>query len=245
MRWLSVAVAAVVATATPALAQTQAQQDRLDRIAKLGANTAFCARLGMTLDPRIGEKLSVAVKAETASWGVAPATIERLQVQALQRETRLFKIDLEAAAGTAKTDAQLRNVRAILLPYSRVCVEALSDPIYSRLLTAPPGFNVDEALTAYADTMLESGGLASWQTPGIQARGDMMMVAGACRNSIGGARSDALRAEFGKTDDPRARAFYAKSFDEALNDPEFRFNLVQCNGLISQNRSKIAKAKSE
>jgi hypothetical protein len=243
MRRLGLLVIALGA-ATSATAQTQAQQDRLDRIAKLGVNLPMCERLGMKLSSDMGPKIAVAVKAETANWSVDPATVARLQSEALRREGRLLASDLDAAAGHAKTDAQLRGVRSILLDYGRLCMEALSDPIYSGLVSAPVGFELGKAATELADTMLEGGGLASWQTPEIQARGDMMMVAGGCRKRIGGARSDALRAEFGKADDPRAREYYTRTFDNALNDPELEFSAAQCDGLISKYRAAIGRYRS-
>lgn len=87
--------------------------------------------------------------------------------------------------------------------------------------------------------MLEAGGLASWQTPEIQARGDLMMLAGICRSKIGPARSDALVKEFGQSDDPRVRNYYTKSFDEGLDDPTVIETLAGCNKAITPYRAKI------
>ena len=121
-------------------------------------------------------------------------------------------------------------------------MEAIRDPIFSQVITAPAGYDLNNAVTAFSDSMLEAGGLASWQTPAIQARGDMMMLAGTCRAQIGAARSDALVSQFGQTDDARVRGYYRRSFDEGLADTELNFTLAQCNRAITNQRNDIAAA---
>lgn len=90
--------------------------------------------------------------------------------------------------------------------------------------------------------MLEAGGLASWQTPDIQARGDMMMLAGVCRAQIGATRSDALVRQYGQTDDARVRGYYRGSFDSGLADTELTFTLAQCNRAIANQQKDIEAA---
>ena len=100
----------------------------------------------------------------------------------------MLSVDLDTAAASAKTSQQLRGIRAILLGYGHTCMEATTDPIFSKVIAAPPGYDLNNAVTLEADSILEAGGLASWQTPAVQARGDMMMLAGTCRSQIGAAR---------------------------------------------------------
>lgn len=230
----------ICALATAATAQTQVQQDRIDRVSRFVVTAPFCKGLGMTVDPEMPNKVELAFKAETSSWPIDPAIVERLKMASINRQVNVLKVDLDAAVKNAKTDSQLRQIKTILVGYGRTCVEATNDPIFSSLISAPAGFDLDRAATDLGDTMLENGGLASWQTPVIQAHGDMMMVAGACRKVIGKVRSDALVAEFGRSDDPRTREYYMKSFDDALNDPELDFDMVQCNRLIARYRAKLA-----
>lgn len=241
-REISVAALVGIMWATPTLAQSQAQQDRIDQVSRFVVTAPMCNKLGMTVDPALPDKVEAAFKAETSAWSIAPAVLERLKGASIQRQSNVLKVDFEMASENAKTDAQLRQVSKVLTGYGRTCLEAIRDPIFSQVMTAPPGFDLDRASTAMADSMLEAGGLASWQTPAIQARGDMMMVAGACRKRIGKARSDALVMEFGKSDSPRTREYYLKAFDDALNDPELDFDLIQCNRLVSRYRAAIAKA---
>jgi hypothetical protein len=220
------------------LAQTQAQHDRLDQIARYVVTAPMCQRLGMRVDPNLPAKVEAAVAVETSSWSVDPSTLSRLKSEAISRQGAILKTDLQTAADSAKTDAQLRNVRSILIGYGRTCLAAATDTIFSAVVIAPSGYDLDKAATAAADEMLEAGGLASWETPKIQARGDLMMLAGTCRSKIGAVRSDALVREFGQTDDPRIRAYYARSFDEGLADQTTITTLAGCNRAIAAYRLK-------
>lgn len=227
-----------VAAALPAHAQTQAQQDRLNEIAKFVVTSPMCEQLGMQVDPDLPTKAADAVEVETAGWQVDRATVERLVSETTARQGAMLKTDLGAASANAKTDAQLRGLRNILLGYGHTCMAAAADPIFSALIVAPPGYDLERAATGMSDGMLEEGGLASWQTPRIQSRGDLMMLAGTCRSKIGAARSDALVKEFGQSDDPRVRNYYSKSFDGGLADPTIVSTLAGCNRAIAAYRAK-------
>ncbi|MGU3390756.1 hypothetical protein [Sphingomonas sp. M1A8_2b] len=239
---IRIAILAVIAAPTPAFAQSQTQQDRIDEVSRFVVTAPICGSLGMTVDPALPNKVEGAFKLETSKWSAAPAAIERLKLASIQRQSNVLKVDLETASANAKTDAQLRQVGSILRGYGRTCLDATRDPIFSQVIIAPSGFDLGRAMTDMADSMLEAGGLASWQTPAIQSRGDMMMVAGACRKRIGKARSDALIAEFGKSESPRTREYFLKAFDDALNDPELDFDIAKCNRLIMRYSAAIAKA---
>lgn len=239
---IGLAAIVVIAATMPALAQSQAQQDRIDEVSRFVVTAPICGKLGMTVDPALPDKVGGAFKTETSAWSVAPAAIERLKLESIQRQSNVLKVDLDTASANAKTDAQLRQIGSILRGYGGTCLAATQDPIFSQVITAPSDFDLGRAVTDMADSMLEAGGLASWQTPAIQARGDMMMVAGACRKWIGKARSDTLVAEFGKSESPRAREYYLKAFDDALNDPELDFDVAQCNRLVTRYRATIANA---
>lgn len=238
---ISLAALAIVTAATPAFAQSQAQQDRIDEVSRFVVTAPICRKLGMMVDPALPDKVEGAFATETSVWLLAPVAIERLKLASIERQSNVLKVDLETASANAKTDAQLRQIGSILRSYGQTCLVATRDPIFAQVITVPSGFDLDRAATDTADGMLEAGGLASWQTPAIQARGDMMMVAGACRKRIGKARSDALVAEFGKSDSPRTRDYYLKSFDDALNDTELNFDVAQCYRLVTRYRAAIAR----
>lgn len=237
--WSAALAALCVIGSVPVYAQTQAQQDRLNRVGQFVVTAPMCEKLGMTLDPELPTKAEVALEAETASWSADPATIERLKDEAVSRQGRMFSVDLEAVSSGAKSEAQLRGLKDILLRYGQTCMAATTDPIFSLLIVPPPGYDLDKAATETADSMLEAGGLASWQTPQIQARGDLMIIAGTCRSEIGPVRSDALVKEFGQSTDPRVRNYYMKSYDVGLSNPAIISTLAGCNKLITSFRAKV------
>ncbi|WP_242187191.1 hypothetical protein [Sphingomonas sp. CARO-RG-8B-R24-01] len=242
IRLLHTAAAAVtimaLAPLEPASGQTQAQQDRLSRVAQFVVTAPMCERLGMSLDPDLPTKAESALQQETGAWNVDPSTIERLKGEAVTRQGAMLKTDLETVSEGAKTAPQLQALKGVLLGYGRTCMAAVTDPIFSHLILPPPGYDLETAATTASDAMLQAGGLASWQTPRIQAHGDMMMLAGTCRSKIGAARSDALMKEFGHSEDARVRSYYSKSFDEGLADPTIIASVDGCTRAIQQTRLK-------
>lgn len=116
-------------------------------------------------------------------------------------------------------------IGSILRGYWRTCLDVTRDPVFSQLISAPSGFDLDLAVTSTADSMVGGWGLASWQTPAIQALGEMLIVAGACRKRIGKARSDADCGVW-QVESPRIRNYYLRAFDDALNDPELDFGVA-------------------
>jgi hypothetical protein len=236
----AMAAAPITMATNPGLSITQAQQDRLNRVAQFLVTAPMCEKLGMKLAPEFPTKVAVAQKAETAPWPVKTARLDQLEVDAISRQSAIYNTDLEAASGHAKTEAQLRQLPKILLRYGRTCMAATADPIFASLIVPPPDYNLEKAVTNAADEILEEGGFASWQTPKIQARGDLMKVAGTCRSRIGAARSDALVREYGQSDDQRVRDYYSKSFDEGLDDPTIISTLAGCNRVIMKIRAKAS-----
>lgn len=234
--WLWIALLATAPSAV--LGQTQAEQDRLDTAAKFVVTAPMCELLGMVVDPELPVKADEALIGEAASWQMDLELLKQLKDQAFARQSRMLGTDLEAAAAAAKTDAELRNIRNVLRGYARTCESATGDPIFSQLIKLPAGWELETAITTASDKMLEGGGLASWQTPAIQARGDLMMLAGTCRAKIGPSRSDALVAEYGKSDDVRERAYYRRSFDDGLADQTIIETLDGCNRAIQRFRAK-------
>lgn len=194
----------------------------------------------MKLDPELPTKVIAALKVEMSSWPMDAARLDKLQVEAFNRQNKIINTDFDAQSRRFKTEAQLRGLRNILLEHGRTCMAASVDPIFSSLIVPPSNYNLERAVTDAADAILEAGGLASWQTSKIQARGDLMKVAGTCRSRIGAARSDALVREFGQSDNQRVRDYYSKSFDEGLGDPTIISTLAGCNRVIAKFRVKAS-----
>ena len=133
-----------------AFAQTQAQQDRLNEVGRFVVTAPMCEKLGMRLHPDLPTKAEAALQAETASWSVESATVERLKGEAIARQGRIISTDLQAAANGAKSDAQLRAIKSILLRYGQTCLAATTDSIFASLIVPPPGYDLENAATKFA-----------------------------------------------------------------------------------------------
>lgn len=119
MKFILGAVVICAIITTPALAQSQAQQDRIDRVAQFVVTAPMCQRLGMTVNPEIGTNVEAAFRAETATWQIAPAIVDALKVASLRRQNAMLRVDLDTASSNARTDEQLRGLHAIAMGYGR------------------------------------------------------------------------------------------------------------------------------
>lgn len=238
--WLWLALCMVALGAAPARAQTQAHIDRADQIAKYGMRLAICKKLGLTLKQGAFDLITELALAEVQTWGLQKSVSDAVLSAAVRRHGQMMKMDFGTAVAEADTAAELRRISLLLEDLGSDCPKMLVDRIYSQVLSAPAGFNLRAAARELADSMLEDGGLASWQTPAVRARGDLMMLAGACRAQIGRVRSDAIVATHGRSDVERERRYYLKSFDNGLSDTELRFTKAQCERAIRVNEGKLA-----
>jgi hypothetical protein len=203
--------------------------------------TPMCTKLGVTLLPGAEDQMAAAIKNEAVASGLEGGVADALIDAAGARQSVILQTDLKAASEAAKSAAQLRGLRLIFVRYGELCVAAAADSLFSRFLKAPSAFDVEAQATLTADTMLEDGGLASWQTPSIQARGDIMMLAGACRSRLGPVRSDELVRLYGRSDDVRERSYYTRAFDLGLADTELQeLDRVQCERAVGRNKAKVA-----
>lgn len=106
-RWLNVlAAAAMAAFATPARGQTAEQFDRLNTLTHYGMVMAWCDKLGMKLAPNWDGQIERRIGAEVQTWELAPDAAKQLISEAVTRQSRLNKIDLDAIAEQkSKTEA--------------------------------------------------------------------------------------------------------------------------------------------
>jgi hypothetical protein len=227
---------------TDALAQTQAQHDRLDELAQFAVVGPMCKKLGFEIAPDFEQRIGPVVEAEIATWGGDQAQLKSASVEAVQRQSQILTTDLQFFSDHATTDQELRDIKRVLIRYGGACQRAANDRVFREFISVPAAFDLDRAAAAETDRMLEDGGLASWQTPLIAARGDMTMIAGACRHVIGPDKSDALLAKYGRSEVLRERAYYRRSFDLGMSDPELTaFTQRQCVTAITNYERKIAK----
>lgn len=226
--------------ASHSFAQTQAQFDQINEVAQRGVAIGACDRFGYVVAPDAGDGLTADLTKEMVTSGLSEAESSRLIAQAVQRNLSRFQTDLDSRLAEAKgaTDLGPKTV-GMLTDLAQMCHRAASDTIVGKYLSEPAGYDLGATVTKLADAMLVDGGLASWQTAQIRNRGDLVSVAGACRRTIGATRSDALFAMYSRTEDPRERDYYARSFQRGIDDPELTaLDSVQCERVISSFTKK-------
>lgn len=240
--FLSCVIAALWIGCVPsgALAQTQVQSERLEEIAQYTVVGGICSKIGFKVADDIGERIGPAVEADIDKWGGDTSRLKAAALEAVSRQSRTFEIDFRFLTDKVLSGKDLSKIKDVFVRYGPVCESAARDTIFKTFISMPVNYDLDKAATAASDALLEDGGEASWQTPPIAARGNLMVIAGACRGVIGPESSNVLRQSYGKSDDPRARAFYDRSFDSGLNDTELKFDKAQCQRAISHFRQKIA-----
>lgn len=200
-----------------------------------------CETLGAKLPKNLLSAAETGLISDGAAWNVDVVTIRQKYREALAREKLAYSTDLQFASDNAKTDAQLRRVKDVILQYARLCSEADHDPMFGALIELPEGFEPNAAAIGWADRALEMGGIASWQTPSIQTRGDLAILAGACRRVLGGRRSDELMQLYGRSEITRERDYFNRAYQMGLEDTELNFDAAQCNRAIEKNRAKLPK----
>lgn len=229
-----------VSLPTLAYSQNQPQFDRLDELALFTVTVPMCRKLGFEIAPDFERRIEPVIDTEISHWG---ADTERLKIvarKAVAHQADVLGADLRAYSDSPRTDQELRNVRKIFTRYGEICQSAARDRLFSAFVTTPTGFDLERAATTAADDLLEGGGLASWQSPLITARGDLMMLAGACRHHIGPNRSDQIQATYGRAENERERDYYRQVFDDGLHDPELgSFTRQQCIRAIQNYERKI------
>lgn len=222
-------------------AQTQIEQDRIDLIAKYTVVSAACLRFHASVSPSIDTLVREGLYAEAASWSINRDSVAESFSRALERENRIFEIDLKFASTHAKTEQELRNLKSVMARYAIICAEAAKDRTFRYYIILPDNFDPTIAASELTDSMLEAGGIASWQTAQIRARGDLMMLAGACRKTIGPVKTDALLKAYGRSDNPRERNYYNNAFQAGLDDTELNFSAAQCDRVIAKFKLNAAK----
>lgn len=234
---------AILAMAFPATAhaQTQEQSDSLERWARYNVNLPTCEELGIGVPVNAGTTagiVNLAMTKEAESWGLTYVDASPLVLAAMHRQGRIYNDEWGEYLREPKiTDEVMRKA---YIKYGQECIDAANDIFFGQFAKLPDGFNLETYVTATLDKRSANDGFASWQTPRIVARGDLMTFAGACRSHIGAAQSDALRTAYGRSDDPRERRYYDWSFDDGMTNPDWQdFSAKQCSRAIEKNREAI------
>lgn len=236
--------AAILALPSWGWAQTQAQFDRIGQLARFHtAASGICLTLGARVEPV--EIIRAAIMTEVATMGLQHDVAERVVSEAVDRETGKARIENKTDLEQLKSSGAFRNFWQTVARRGGACAAAATDATFSQVISLPTDFDLNAASVKVADELLAPSGWASWQTPRIQAKGDILIIAGACRRQFGAARSDKLVATYGKAEDPRERRYYMASFDLGINDYEpDELNLAQCERALKSFLATLASGKA-
>jgi hypothetical protein len=113
--WLGSAALGIGLISQSLHAQTQQQQDRIDRVSRLIVIAPLCRSMGITVDPDLPAKVAAGFRAETAEWGMLSGRLDQLAAASADRQGKLFAQDLDTEAANAKSATQLQKLSTILL----------------------------------------------------------------------------------------------------------------------------------
>lgn len=178
MIWI---IAALMQTAVPT--EHVAAYSRLDTVAGYAGSAAYCGTLGYTLTDDFTSVLAGRALAETKAAGVSEETATIWLREALQRASKIRNAEMAAYSTSLSDEAEIATtVRAMYSDLQAKCAVVAADPISIGILTAGTPAELQSAKTAMEDSLLADVGAASWQTPTIWARGELLMGLGVCKN---------------------------------------------------------------
>lgn len=237
--------------AGPAGAQgTLATTTRLEQVAQYIASSGACPQFGYAMDMEGVTALQARVLARAEAEGMSSDAAKGAFVGAMDRQLQVMRNGYATALANVEGATNIRAATmSVMTRLAKKCREVAADPDFAVMLKAPSP--ADEAIKVrdYADSLLESGGYASWQTAAIQARGDLAYAAGTCRAHLSPAAFTALIGPIVDLAKPvdqmdRERRYYARSYQRGMESAaEDDFDEAQCARLIARNKAKLAPKK--
>ena len=217
---------------------------RVDRMAEYVAVAPWCEKIGYTLAPDFADRLAEIAYREADATSVPHSTVDVWIHDALARHQRLAQSEYQRVLDAMDTPETTRvALNGLLDKVQRVCSDAGADPAFGPLLTTPSSNEMVEARREMADGLLESSGQASWQTPTMFAKAELMMALGVCKSQITAARHDALYARFITESPPSSQEqrYYAQQYLDGIESgPDLALDSTQCSRLLA---SRLAAAR--
>lgn len=246
------AVAALaVATAAPAgAADTQARaKARLESIAAYAPATAICKQLGWPVS-EAPDDFGDLVLAEAVKGGMKPQEATDYFLAAVKRQGELFEADLNRLGDAMMSGKPARAaVQAYADRMDRTCAAAAADPIAHLIVGQLPPAKRAELKAAFVEDLLARIKQASWQTPGVLARADLVSAVGACRRFLTQTEIDrdlaGLIVDRKPADPAKARelAFYDEWYANGLKEAaELNFDETECQRVMEKSRAAVAAA---
>lgn len=219
---------------------------RLDTVAGYVGSAAYCGTLGYTLTDDFTSVLAGRALAETKAAGVSEETATIWVREALQRVSKSRNAEMAAYGTSLDNEAEITTtVRAMYSSLQAKCAVVAADPISIGILTAGTPDELQAAKTAMEDSLLADVGTASWQTPTIWARGELLMGLGVCKNIQPRAEHERLLAEHlpPSFDTTSAGRWLAGQYVEGIrSSADMGLDAAQCRRLVSSRIAELNAA---
>lgn len=237
---IALAIAALLQTTVPP-EQARAYA-RVDEVGSYLMATTVCSEIGWTLSDGATEQIATRVYAEQAEAGVDQATVDLWSGEILRRHSDILRTEMTRAAASFRDQGELTALADFFAGADRRCDAFASDPISVGLISSDGSAARALARQAKIDSWVEVGGLASWQTPALTAKGDLLMALGACSTVLPTARRDAMLTRHLPPAESRDRAsvYLTGQYLEGIRSAaEFAFNEVQCERLVGRRTAAV------
>ncbi len=192
--------------------------------------------LGYTASDNFPYVLAERAIAEAKLSGVDEETAGSWASEGVKRHVASFRRDLREAQ-SGNTEAEIAaSVRAVFDILSSKCETVAADPISRGIFSAGTPEAMREARAALEDPLLAGVGAASWQTPAIWARGELLMGLGVCKNRLSREDHDHLLAEHlpASSDTSPAGRWMAGQYVEGIrSSADMDLDATQCGRLLS------------
>lgn len=222
-------------------AQHKEQQELIDRLALLSFASPMCEQMGFEVAKDIDEKApAIALKRLVAS-GMNEQEVAAAITRAVDLIEKSWDADQDALMGSLKSSEDFRRLKDFYYHKGLTCFQLANDPLFRSVIAKPASLDLAKAATEMADAALWQGGLASWQTPAIRARGDLLYAIGACRKFIG-AEADELLKLYNVASTEQQRKYNLYSYEAGLDNGSMFSDIAQCRRAIPRMIASLGKA---
>lgn len=249
---LATTVALVALGATSVHAQVESDPvARLNQIGRHLGRATVCEKFGFDVHNERVETLANNAVAFGVRAGFSESLSGTYIQNAMNQAMQQAQQDIEEMSEVSQEDGPrfAENINTQARKIVSACRAAANDPMTKSIISAPS--SSDETLVhVFADEVLMPTGLASWQTPYINAGADVVQAVAVCANHLTRAQSDAYVAElyapnrFPVAVEEKARAyfdFWKQKGRESM--AELNLDATQCNRLLTGRAAKLKAAR--
>lgn len=239
VRTVVLAALAILAqgSAGTALAQTKAQSDRIEQLARYSLEAVSCDQFGFTGAPA---DVAYVMFEDPVLRGLDRDVAVTIWGRALKRAGKATKTEQDAAKTRIMADGDFKPLYGWMLEQAKRCQDVASDPVLGPIVGQPENYDPATAARIATDKRLERGGLASWQTVPTRARGDFLFAAGVCHLYVDPAKLEVLVRRYEAIGDLRATEYYKATLARGRAQLKIRPKKAQCDHVVERLDKALA-----